>query len=72
MVTPQKLKMACGKTNEINGDKKLFFVRLLRKKCLLLIRSEKIVRLSWELKKSLITKKNHSPPRIQLPAPNQT
>ena len=39
------------------------------KNCLLLIRSEKIVCLSWESKKSLITKKTIAPPTYQMVRP---
>ena len=38
-MTPQELKMVCGESNEINGEK-LFCVGPLRKNCLLLIRTE--------------------------------
>ena len=40
---------------KINGEKKIVLC------CLLLIKFKKIVILSWELRKSLIMKKNHSP-----------
>ena len=32
MVTPQEINMVCGESNEINGEKKLFWVLPLRKK----------------------------------------
>ena len=40
VVTSQELKMVCGELNEINREK-MFYVRSLRKKLLLLTRSEK-------------------------------
>ena len=53
VVTPQELKMVCGESYEINGEK-IVLCRITKKKnCLLLIRSEKIVRLSWELQKKV-------------------
>ena len=45
VVTPQELKIVCGKSNATNVEKKLFCVRPL------LIRPEKIVHLSGESKK---------------------
>ena len=54
--------MVCGESNEINGEKNCFSCSIAEKKCLLLIRSENncMFKLGLE-KKSLITKKNHSP-----------
>ena len=50
--------------------KKMFYVRSLRKKCFLLIRSEKICTFKLGVEKTLIMKKNHSPsPRIKWSAP---
>ena len=43
--------MVYGESNEINGKKNYFEFYRGEKNCLLLIRSEKIVRLSWESKK---------------------
>ena len=65
MVTPQELEMVCGESNEINGEKNCFVSDHRQKNCLLLIRSEKkcTFKLGVE-KKSLITKKNHSPPQV--------
>ena len=62
LVTSQELKIVCGQSNKKRG-KQLFFVRLL------LIRSEKTASLSWESKKGLITKKNHSPQTYQMVRP---
>ena len=57
VVTSQELKMVCGESNE----KKMVKNFLCSKKhCLLLIRSKKIVCLSWESKKSLSRRKTTS------------
>ena len=64
MVTSQELKRVCRESNEKHGEKIVLCSTAGKKNCLLLIRSEKIVRLSWESKKSLIMKKNHSPPHV--------
>ena len=48
-MTPRELNMVCGESNEIYGEKNCY--KFLRKNCLLLIGSEKIVRLSWVSKK---------------------
>ena len=65
-MTPRELNTVCGESNEMNGEKKIVFGFTSEKKnCLLLIRSEKIVRLSLESKKKVLSqRKNHSPPHI--------
>ena len=50
MVTLQELGV-CGESSEINGEKIVLCSTAEKKNCLLLIRSEKIVRLSWQSKK---------------------
>ena len=50
VVTPQELGV-CGKSNEIDGEKIVLGSTAEKKKFLLFIRSEKIVCLSWQLKK---------------------
>ena len=49
-MTPQELGV-CGESNEINGEKIVLCSTAERKNCLLLIRSEKNVHLSWQSKK---------------------
>ena len=46
MVTPQELKMVCRESNEINAGKNCFVFDCGEKNGLLLIRSEKNLRLS--------------------------
>ena len=41
MVTPQELKMMCGESNEISGEKTVLCSTTEKKNCLLLIKSEK-------------------------------
>ena len=60
MVTPPELKIVCGESNEINGEKTVM-CSTSEKNCLLFLRSEKIV-FKLGVKKSLITKKNYTPP----------
>ena len=50
VVTPQEVRV-CGESNEINGEKIVLGSTAEKKNFLLLIRSEKIVCLSWQLKK---------------------
>ena len=50
MVTSQELKIVCGESNEKNGEKIVLCSTAEKKNCLLLIRSKKIVCLSWESK----------------------
>ena len=50
MVTPQELGL-CRESNEINGEKIVLCSVAKKKNCLLLIRSEKIIRLGWQSKK---------------------
>ena len=54
--TPQELKMVCGESNEINVEK-IVLCSTAEKNYLLLIRSEKIVRLSWESKNKVWPRK---------------
>ena len=59
VVTPQVQRIKCGESNAINGEKNCFVFDYEEKNCLLLIKSE------LGVEKSLIIKKNQSPPRIK-------
>ena len=61
MVTPQELQVVCRESNEIYGEKIVLCPTTEKKKFAFDKVWKKIVCLSWESKKSLITKKNHSP-----------
>ena len=51
MVTPQELKILCGESNELNGEKTVLCPTTEKKNCLLLIRSEKLYVLAGSRKK---------------------
>ena len=58
--------MVCGESNEINSEKIVLRLTAEKKKCLLSIRSEKILRLSWESEKKF----DHEEKTIALHASN--
>ena len=62
MLTPQELGV-CGESSEINGEK-IVLCPTAEKKFLLLKRSKMTCMIKLAVEKSLISKKNHTPPHV--------
>ena len=63
--------MVCGESNKITGEKFVVYSNAEKKNCVLLIRSEKKCTFKLRVKKSIIMKKKHAPPRTKWSAPNR-